>query len=327
MNDAVSAPPIDRESIGEPSNPLGLAGLEFVEYSTSRPQALGQVLEMLGFRPVARHRSREVLLYRQGAMNVVINAHAGPEGAPPGETPEISAIGLRVRDAAAAYRRALDAGAWGVPVQVAVMELHIPAIHGVGASRIYLVDRCNDFTIWDVDFVPIPTVDRQPPALAGLHWFGLVQYIGAGRTADWVVFYAELFGFQPLPAGHRFGILPRGRILRSPCGSLHLQLIEPDPGDGSAGADRPQGGEDERLQRLAFGAPDVPAAVAAWRHRGVDFAERGDQALGALTLPLAGGVMVELVHDARDEVTPPGPLSLVPPRDGSAPSVGRAALP
>ena len=65
----------DREAIGELPNPLGLAGIEFVEYATSRPQAFGQVLETLGFRPVARHRSREVLLYRQGTMNIVINAH------------------------------------------------------------------------------------------------------------------------------------------------------------------------------------------------------------------------------------------------------------
>ncbi|HEU5296113.1 MAG TPA: 4-hydroxyphenylpyruvate dioxygenase, partial [Burkholderiaceae bacterium] len=62
MND----PAHDRESIGEVRNPLGIDGIEFVEYATSRPQALGQVLEMMGFKPVARHRSREVLLYRQG---------------------------------------------------------------------------------------------------------------------------------------------------------------------------------------------------------------------------------------------------------------------
>ena len=67
--------PRDREAIGEVPNPLGLDGIEFIEYATSRPQALGQVLETMGFRPVARHRSREVLLYRQGGMNVVINAH------------------------------------------------------------------------------------------------------------------------------------------------------------------------------------------------------------------------------------------------------------
>ncbi|NDY94083.1 4-hydroxyphenylpyruvate dioxygenase, partial [Ideonella sp. TBM-1] len=76
------------ESLGPQPNPLGLQGIEFIEYATSRPQALGQQLERLGFLPVARHRSREVLLYRQGGMNVIINAHqdvaeGGLNGAPP----------------------------------------------------------------------------------------------------------------------------------------------------------------------------------------------------------------------------------------------------
>ncbi|MBN8511303.1 MAG: VOC family protein [Burkholderiales bacterium] len=290
-------PSQDREAIGELPNPLGLAGIEFVEYATSRPQALGQLLETLGFRPVARHRSREVLLYRQGAMNIVINAHDAqrPGGIVPAETPVIAAIALRVRDAAAAYRRALDRGAWAVPVQVEVMELHIPAIHGVGASRIYFVDRWDAFSIWDVDFVPIPTVDRHPPAIAGLHWFGLVQYIGTDRMDDWCEFYRELFGFELLPDAQRFGILPRGRILRSPCNSFYLQLIEPEP--GSAGV----AGE-ESLQRIGLGTPDVPAAVAGLGARGVHFVEsRGlhTGARGALTAPALGGVMFELVHDGR----------------------------
>ena len=194
------------------------SGIEFIEYATSRPQALGQVLEMMGFRPVARHRSREVLLYRQGGMNVVINAHVShhPRAVQPTETPVIAAIALRVRDAAAAYRRALDRGAWAVPTHVEVMELNIPAIHGVGASRIYFVDRHREFSIYDVDFTRIPTVDPDPPALAGLHWFGVVQYIGTDRIDDWTEFYAELFGFAELPDEQRFGILPKGRVLQQP---------------------------------------------------------------------------------------------------------------
>ena len=281
---------IEREAIAEVANPLGLDGIEFVEYATSRPQALGQVLEMMGFKPVARHRSREVLLYRQGPMNVVINAHAASN-----ETPAIAAVCLRVRDAAAAYRRALERGAWAVPTHVEVMELNIPAIHGVGSSRIYFVDRYREFSIYDVDFVPIPTVERAPPALAGLHWFGLVQYIGNDRMEDWTEFYRELFGFDVLSDDERFGILPKGRILRSPCRSFYLQLIEPEPGivdvDG-----------DESLSRVGLGVRDVGAAVQVLRQRGVDFVESSDvhtEARGALTTSWLGGVMFELVHSER----------------------------
>jgi len=287
----------DREAIADVANPLGLDGIEFVEYATSRPQALGQVLEMMGFKPVARHRSREVLLYRQGSMNVVINAHAGGRASSvaPNETPVIAAVALRVRDAAAAYRHALERGAWSVPTQVEVMELNIPAIHGVGASRLYFVDRYQEFSIYDVDFVPIPTVERAPPALAGLHWFGLVQYIGNDRMEDWTEFYRELFGFDALPDEQRFGILPKGRILRSPCQKFYLQLIEPEPGivdvDG-----------DESFSRVGLGAPDVAAAVRALRARGVEFVESSDLhsgSRGALTKSRLGGVMFELVHSER----------------------------
>ena len=293
--------PADRESIGDVPNPLGLDGIEFIEYATTRPQALGQVLETMGFRPVARHRSREVLLYRQGDMNVVINAHvsARPNSVQPTDVPVIAAVALRVRDAAAAYRRALDRGAWAVPTHVEVMELNIPAVHGVGASRLYFVDRfgggTGDFSIWDVDFVPIPTVDQHPPALAGLHWFGIVQYIGTDRMEDWSEFYRELFGFTELPDEQRFGILPKGHLLQSPCRSFLLQLIEPEPGivevDG-----------EESLQRMGLGTPDVPAAVAALAARGVEFVEGSGvhtEDRGALTRSWMGGVMFELVHDAR----------------------------
>jgi len=284
----------DRESLADATNPLGLDGIEFIEFSTAKPQAFGQVLEMMGFRPVARHRSREVLLYRQGDMNIIINAHGGglPRTVQPSETPVIAAIAMRVRDAASAYRYALDRGAWGVPLSVEVMELNIPAIHGVGASRIYFVDRYKDFSIYDVDFTLIPTVDPKPPAVTGLHWFGVVQYIGNDRMEDWTEFYGELFGFRPMPDDERFGILPKGRVLKSPCGSFYLQLIEPEPGILDVEGD-------ESLQRIGLGTPDVLASVKALRERGVGFVESSgvhSETRGALTQSFLGGVMFELVH-------------------------------
>ncbi|MFM2275252.1 MAG: hypothetical protein RL211_1124 [Pseudomonadota bacterium] len=283
----------DREEIVEGPNPLGLEGIEFIEYATSKPQALGQVLETMGFRPVARHRSREVLLYRQGGINIIVNAHSS--GTALTEKPVIAAVALRVRDAGAAYRRALERGAWAVPVHVEVMELNIPAVHGVGTSRIYFVDRHKEFSIYDVDFTPIPTVDQRPPAIAGLHFFGIVQYIGNDRTEDWTEFYSALFGFSALPAEERFGILPKGRILRSPCNSFYLQLIEPEPGVLDVE-------DDECLQRMGLGTPDVQATVAQLRQRGVEFvASKGAQldSRGALTRTVMGSVMFELVHDER----------------------------
>src|SRR5206468_2692305 len=99
-----------KERIPEPSNPLGIDGLEFVEYATSQPQAFGALLQKMGFAAVARHRSREVMLYRQGSMNLIVNSHEAGD-----ETPAISAIALRVRDAAFAHKHSLERGAWDMP--------------------------------------------------------------------------------------------------------------------------------------------------------------------------------------------------------------------
>jgi 4-hydroxyphenylpyruvate dioxygenase len=285
---------LDREAVPEPSNPLGIDGIEFIEFATSKPQALGGLLESMGFRPIARHRSREVELYRQGAMNIIVNAQPldVPRTAQPVEHPVISAFALRVHDANEAFRRARDLGAWEIPVRAAPMELNIPAIHGVGDSLIYFVDRYDEFSIYDIDFRRIPSVDAQPPAIAGMHFFGIVQYIGADRTADWVEFYSRIFGFTALPERVRFGIMPKGLLLEAPSRQFFLQLIEPEDSARFSHWE-------EHLQRVGIGTPDVRAAAAALEQRGIEFMGT-DQVhtseRGALTKPRLGSVMFELVH-------------------------------
>jgi 4-hydroxyphenylpyruvate dioxygenase len=275
-----------KEKLPEPKNPLGIDGIEFIEYSTSQAQAFGALLQKLGFAAVARHRSREVMLYRQGSMNLIVNAHGATD-----PTPTVNAIALRVRDAGQAFQHSLDLGAWEMPTRAAAMELHIPGIHGVGDSLIYFVDRYRDFTIYDVDFVFDSNAKANPPAVAGLHWFGVVQTILPDRTADWLDFYRSLFGFEVLPRGQYFGVLPKGTLLESPCHKFYLQLVEPPPGAEDVHWD-------EGLVRVGLGAPDVPKAVKALQERGVVFVDHGavqPSDKGALTQVYLGGVTVELV--------------------------------
>ena len=274
------------EPLPEPSNPIGIDGLEFVEYATSKPQEFGALLQKMGFAAVARHRSREVMLYRQGAMNLIVNSHDAA-----GATPVLSAIALRVRDAAFAHKHSLDLGAWDMPTRASAMELNIPGIHGVGESLIYFVDRYADFSIYDVDFVFLSNTQKNPESIQGLHWFGVVQAILNDRTRDWVEFYENLFGFTVLPRGQYFGVLPKGTLLESPCRKFYLQLIEPPPGSEEIHWD-------EGLVRVGLGAPDVPAATQALKQRGVVFIDRGSvqpSDKGALTQVYLGGVTFELV--------------------------------
>jgi 4-hydroxyphenylpyruvate dioxygenase len=302
MSDLLLNTPDPREplqaSFSDAANPLGLDGIEFIEYATAKPQALGQVLEMMGFRPIARHRSREILLYRQGGLNIVVNAHAADAPGASQEVPTISAIALRARDARAAYRYVLERGAWAVPTHAEVMELNIPAIHGAGGSRIYFVDRYKEFSIYGVDFVPIPSVEQQPAATAGIHFFGVVQYIGPGRSNDWIEFYRELFGTELIPDDLRFGIMPKGTLLRTPAldatQRFMLQLVEPEPHVLDTG---------EKLQRIGLGVPDVLAAVQALRALGVEFVETAaahTERRGAITKTYLGSVVFELVHSAQE---------------------------
>lgn len=286
----------DREAVPEMPNRLGIQGIEFIEYATNRPQALGQVLESMGFKPIARHRSREVTLYRQGGMNLVVNAN--PDDARVTATAdgqaEISAVAFRVQDALKAHTRCIDLGAWSVASHAQAMELHIPAIHGPGGTRYYFVDRWQEFSIYDIDFKPIPTVDQHPSAVADMSYFGVVQYIGAARSEDWLAYYEHMFDFSVIPDEERFGILPKGKLMKSPCGQFLWQLIEPDP--WMEVDDSP-----ESLKRIGFGVKDVAQAVKMLKANGVEFVESKElhpEDRGALTRSALGSVSFELVHQS-----------------------------
>lgn len=219
-------------------NPMGTAGLEFIEFAAPDPAAMGRLFERLGFRAIARHRHQPVTLYRQGQINFIVNAasdsHAGRFAKLHG--PSICAMAFRVGDAAAAYRSALELGAWGVESTRGAMELNIPAIKGIGDSLIYLVDRWRgkadggsyDISIYDVDFEPI---DGAPAEWAG-HGFleidHLTHNVYRGRLNEWAQFYERLFNFREIRyfdlEGKKTGI--KSRAMYSPCGRIRIPINE-----------------------------------------------------------------------------------------------------
>src|SRR5712664_4626289 len=138
-------------------NPMGTDGFEFVEYTGPEPAQLAALFERMGFVAAARHRHKDVLLYKQGDVNFIVNAE--PESFAQAfarlHGPSVCAIAFRVKDAAAAYERAIKLGAKPVHGKLGPMELNIPTIEGIGGSLIYLVDRYGEHTIYDVDFHPL----------------------------------------------------------------------------------------------------------------------------------------------------------------------------
>ena len=127
-------------------NPMGLCGFEFVEFAAPQAGLLEPLFQKLGFSEVARHRSKDVSLYRQGDINFIVNREPASLAAYFSAEHGPSACGLafRVRDAHRAYQRALELGAQPLDIATGPMELRLPAIRGIGGAPLYLIDRFED---------------------------------------------------------------------------------------------------------------------------------------------------------------------------------------
>jgi len=265
-------------------------GFEFVEYAAPDPKALGRVFETMGFTAVARHRRKDVTLYRQGEVNFIVNAEPESFGQAFARMhgPSVCAIAFRVKDAAAAYQRAVEHGAWGVEAHPGPMELAIPAIKGIGDSLIYLVDRYPENaygrTIYDVDFAPLPGFEpfwageALPPAGAGLvHIDHLTHNVHRGRMAEWAEFYERLFNFREVRYFDIEGKLTglKSKAMTSPCGKIRIPINESSD-DRSQIQEYLQAYRGEGIQHIALGTADIHATVDTLVQRGVKFLDTPD---------------------------------------------------
>src|SRR4051794_2242904 len=106
-------------------NPMGTDGFEFVEYTAPDIELLRSLFTKMGFPEVARHKSKDVTLHKQGDCNFIINAEPGSyaEEYAQAHGPSACAMAFRVRDSKKAHERALKLGATNVEVQKADGEL------------------------------------------------------------------------------------------------------------------------------------------------------------------------------------------------------------
>ena len=300
-------------------NPMGTDGFEFIEYAAPDPQAMGQAFERMGFKAVARHRHKNVLLYRQGEINFIINAEpdsfaqrfARLHG------PSVCAIAFRVHDAKAAYERALNLGAWGYAGQAGPGELNIPAIKGIGDSLIYLVDRwrgkngaqpgdIGNIGFFDVDFVPLPgigTEDMLAPRGHGLTYIDhLTHNVHRGRMAEWADFYERLFNFREIRyfdiEGQVTGV--KSKAMTSPCGKIRIPINEEGkdkPGQIQEYLDMYKG---EGIQHIALGSNDLYATVDGLKASGVRLLDTIDTYYELIDKRIPGhGEDVQALHQRK----------------------------
>src|ERR1700716_891708 len=256
-------------------NPMGTDGVEFVEYAAPDPEALGTLFEHMGFVKVAKHRSKDVSLYRQGDVNFIVNAEKDSfaQGFARVHGPSICAIALRVRNSAFAYKRALSLGAWGVENKVGPMELNIPAIKGIGDSLIYLVDRYGDRgTIYDVDFEYLPGVEHNPKGVGLTYIDHLTHNVHRGRMAEWSDFYERLFNFREIRYFDIEGKLTglKSKAMTSPCGKIRIPINE-STDDKSQIQEYLSAYHGEGIQHIALGTDGIYDTVEALKAKGVPF--------------------------------------------------------
>jgi 4-hydroxyphenylpyruvate dioxygenase len=267
-------------SIVSPDNPMGTDGFEFVEYSSSEPQKLADLFESLGFTAIARHRHKDVTLYRQGDINFILNAEPKGQAREFNEAhgPSANAMAFRVHDAAFAMQRAKELGYEVVESTAGPMELNIPALVGIGGSLVYLVDRYGTRgSIYDVDFTPIPGVDQHPKG-AGLTYIDhLTHNVHQGNMDKWAGYYEKLFNFREIRyfdiEGKVTGL--KSRAMTSPDGNIRIPINESSD-DKSQIEEYLREHKGEGIQHIALGTDGIYDTVETLRGKGVSFMETPD---------------------------------------------------
>ena len=254
-------------------NPLGTDGFEFVEYTSPEPEKLAQLFTLLGFTPVARHKTRDIVRFKQGDINFLVNREQTGQAAEfrAAHGPSANAMAFRVKDAKTAYADALARGAEPFGEGVWTDGETIPAIKGIGGSALYLVDRYGEQTIYDDLFEPIPGAeDRGGVGLETLDH--LTHNVFNGNMDTWAGFYENVFNFREIRyfdiKGQHTGLL--SRAMTGPCGKLRIPLNESSD-DQSQISEYLREYNGEGIQHIALTTPDIYATIEQLREHGVEF--------------------------------------------------------
>jgi 4-hydroxyphenylpyruvate dioxygenase len=258
-------------------NPLGLDGFEFIEFSAPEKGLLEPVFERMGFARIARHRSKDVDLWRQGEINLIANYEPKSPAAyfAAEHGPSACGMAFRVKNARVAYDEAIARGAEPVETRTGPMELRLPAIRGIGGAMIYLVDRYGDaLSIYDIDFDYLPGVDRNPVGAGFKIIDHLTHNVYGGRMAHWGSFYERVFNFREIRyfdiKGEYTGLT--SRAMTAPDGKIRIPLNEEGKAGGGQIEEYLRAYNGEGIQHIAFSCDDLPACWDRLKALGTPFA-------------------------------------------------------
>ncbi|MDY0882754.1 4-hydroxyphenylpyruvate dioxygenase [Dongia soli] len=254
------------------ANPAGTDGFAFVEFAHPDPTELSKVMRAMGFSAVAKHKNREVTLWRQGDICYIANAEPNSYAAAfcAKHGPSAVGMGWHMISPQDAYERSLKLGAKPASARGDTLAIDAPAIEGIGGSVIYFVPQ--QFGSWLEGFNPIQGVTQRPSG-AGLTYIDhLTHNVRRGRMDVWFDFYRRLFNFREIRFFNIEGKLTglTSRALTSPCGKIRIPINE-SVDDKSQIEEYLRDYHGEGIQHIACGTEDIYSTVAKLRANGLPF--------------------------------------------------------
>jgi 4-hydroxyphenylpyruvate dioxygenase len=272
--DTVAQAAAGRTALFDPPAVPRLSGVSFIEFAVdeTHAQALGQLLEQLGFRLAGRHRSKQAALYSQGAIRLIVNSQPGSFARSRFDThgPSVCAMGLGTSEPAGAAARAYALLSARFDPPLGQHELQMPAIVAPGGSVVHFVPTGAGAPRFDeVDFAVVASDDRKTPLVAVDHIaFGLPQ----DQLDTWVLFCRAVLGLVPgasLELADPFGLIRSSGISnsqRSVRFVLNVSLSQRTRTARTVSASQGAG-----VHHIAFGCADIFDTVAQLRDSGVRF--------------------------------------------------------
>jgi 4-hydroxyphenylpyruvate dioxygenase len=254
-------------------NPAGTDGFEFVEFAHPEPEKLDTLFRSMGFVPVARHRTKDITVWRQGDINYVVNrdpkSHAADFVAEHG--PCAPAMAWRVVDAKHALKRAVDLGA--KEYKGNGKSIDAPAVYGIGGSLLYFIDTYGaKGSPYAAEFEWLGEADPKPKGVGFYYLDHLTHNVVRGNMDTWYKFYAQTFNFREIRFFNIEGKLTglTSRALTSPCGKIRIPINE-SADDKSQIEEYLRRYKGEGIQHIAVGTEDIYAATDAIAERGLKF--------------------------------------------------------
>lgn len=240
-------------------NPAGTDGFEFVEYAHPEPEKLAELFARMGYVAVAKHKTKNVTLWRQGDINYLVNAEPGSHAMRfVGEHgPCAPSMAWRVVNAQHAFEHAVSKGA--TPYRGNDKTIDAPAIVGIGGSLLYFIDKYGKKgSAYDAEFEWLGERSPKPVGLGFYYLDHLTHNVYRGAMDKWWDFYRDLFGFKQI---HFFDIDGKitglvSRAITSPCGKIRIPLNE-SKDDVSQIAEYLRRYKGEGIQHIAVGTDDI----------------------------------------------------------------------